>query len=132
MISLNCAWVFWLLGSSYVLFIPNGLGFSKIISTLKALNFAIFAIFDHYHEMLYHKNFQNHKIAKLNTAEFEILFFLMFWSKYDIDTRMSHISTYGDEIRVSVTYLITITLINNEKTDTRWDFRFLFSMKSRD
>ena len=34
---------------------------------------------------------------------------------FDMDTRISHISTYGNEIRVPLTYLITITLINNRK-----------------
>ena len=33
------------------------------------------------------------------------------WSKYDIDTPISHISTYSNKIRVFVTYLITTTSI---------------------
>ena len=56
--------------------------------------------------------FSNHKI----TAEFGILFFLIFdRSMIDIDTRISHISISGNELRVSVTYLVTVTLINNRK-----------------
>ena len=35
----------------------------------------------------------------------------------DIDTCILHISAYSNEIRVSVTCLITITLINNRKID---------------
>ena len=45
--------------------------------------------------------------------------------QYDIDTRMLHISTYSHEIRVSVTYLITITLINNRKIDIQMRLSFL-------
>ena len=37
---------------------------------------------------------------------------------------MLHISTFSNEVRVSVTYLITIALINNRKIDSQWDFRF--------
>ena len=48
------------------------------------------------------------------------------WSKYDINTRISHISTNINEIRVSVTYLISPTLINKRKIAIQWDFRFLF------
>ena len=55
----------------------------------------------------------------------------MFDQSNDIDTRISLISTYSNEITVSVTYLITITLINNRKTDTQRDFRFLYLLKLR-
>ena len=48
------------------------------------------------------------------------------WSKYDINTRISHISTNINEIRVSVTYLISPTLINKRKIAIQWEFRFLF------
>ena len=71
--------------------------------------------------------FQNHIITKLNAAKFEILFFIIFdQSIKDIDTRILHISAYNNEIRVSATYLITITLINIWKIDIQWGFRFLF------
>ena len=53
------------------------------------------------------------------SAEFEVVFFLIFDQSmilipacYDID-----ISTYRNEIRVSVTYLTTITLISIGKID---------------
>ena len=60
-------------------------------------------------------------------AKFEILFFIIFdQSIKDIDTRILHISAYDNEIRVSATYLITITLINIWKIDIQWGFRFLF------
>ena len=36
---------------------------------------------------------------------------------YDIDTRISHISTLSNKIKVSVKYLITNRLINNSKID---------------
>ena len=66
--------------------------------------------------------FQNYKIPKVNTREIKYLaslnsLVLNIWSKYDIDTRISRFSTDSNEIRVSVTYLITITLINNRKSD---------------
>ena len=38
---------------------------------------------------------------------------------YDIDTRILHISIYSNGVRVSVIYLITISLIKNRKTDTK-------------
>ena len=44
---------------------------------------------------------------------------------YDIDVRISHISTSSNKIRVSVTYLITITLISNRKIHIQWDVWFL-------
>ena len=53
--------------------------------------------------------FQNRKIAKLNTRKIITCriwdsLFLNIWSKYDIDTRISHISTYSNDIRVFVTF----------------------------
>ena len=59
--------------------------------------------------------FQNQKIAKPNTHKIKYLLSLRFsfpniWLKCDTDTHISHISTYSTKIRVSVTYLITITL----------------------
>ena len=77
--------------------------------TLKILNFATFAIFDHFAKVCTREKFQNCKIA--------IKYLPSLRSKHDIDNHMSHISTYSNEIRVSVTYLITITLINNRKID---------------
>ena len=59
-------------------------------------------------------------------AEVDNSLFPNIWSKYDINTRISHISTNINEIRVSVTYLITPTLINKRKIANQWDFRFLF------
>ena len=38
---------------------------------------------------------------------------------YDIDTRILDISISSNGVRVSVIYLITITLIKNRKTDTQ-------------
>ena len=122
------------------------------------------------------KSFKNHKIAELNSCRVWDSLFPNIWSKYDIDDRISHISTnsvgtgrklnvhktfrkrlrrllnvlctfnlcpvstgYGDEIRVSATYLITITLINNRKNDVneisffhfieiaKWNTREMFS-----
>ena len=37
------------------------------------------------------------------------------WSKYDIDTGISHVSICSNEIRLSLTYLITISLIKDSK-----------------
>ena len=58
-------------------------------------------------------------IPKLSTCRVWDSLSPIIWSKYDIDTRVSHMPTYSDEIRASVTYLITITLINNRKIDTQ-------------
>ena len=67
-----------------------------------------------------------------NTSRVWDSIFPNIWLKYDIDTRISHISISGNEIRVSVTYLVTITLINNrKKNDIQGDFRFLILLKSR-
>ena len=63
--------------------------------------------------------------AKLNTCRVWDSLFPNIWSKYDIDTCILHIFTYSKEIRVSVTCLITIAMINNRKIDTQWDFSFL-------
>ena len=46
-------------------------------------------------------------------ADFEIFFFLILDHSMKLIS-ISDISTYSNEIRVSVTYLITITLINNK------------------
>ena len=59
-------------------------------------------------------------------SEVDNSFFANISSKYNFDTRISHISTNINEIRVSVTYLITLTLINKIKIAIQWDFRFLF------
>ena len=59
------------------------------------------------------------------TAEFDDLLFPDIWSKYDIDT-IPHVFTYSNKIRVSVTYLITITFNNNRKNVIRWDFLSYF------
>ena len=48
-------------------------------------------------------------------AGLQILFFSNIFPKHDIDTRISHISRNNNEIRVSITYLLTITLINKRK-----------------
>ena len=63
-------------------------------------------------------------------AEFEIVFLLIF------DQSMIFITVYrifllSNEIRVSVKYFITITLISNRKIDIQLDFRFLFLLKPR-
>ena len=71
---------------------------------------------------------QNREIKYLSSLRY---FFCNIGWEYDIDTRISHVSTYSNEIRVFVTYLITFRLINNRKIDIEWDFRFLFSLKSR-
>ena len=80
------------------------------------------------------EKFRNHKIAKLihtkcNTCQVWDYLFPNIWSKYDINTHMSYISAYSHETRVSVTYLITITSINNRKIDIQWDICFLFLLK---
>ena len=62
---------------------------------------------------------------KLNTCRVWDSLFPNIWSKYDIDTCISHMSTYSNKIRVSVTYLITNTLINNRKINFPSDFSFL-------
>ena len=59
-------------------------------------------------------------------AEVDNSLFPNTWSKYDINTRISYISTNINEVRVSVTYLITLTLINKRKIAIQWEFRFLF------
>ena len=84
----------------------------------------------------YRGKFQDHKIAKLNTAKLNTYrawhsLFLNIWSKSDIHTHISCVSTYSNEIGVSVTYLITITLINNRKIDIQWDFCFILLLKSQ-
>ena len=99
---------------------------------VKVSNFAIFEIFDHFREIFYPRKQQNQEINYQQNeipGAFEILFFPNIWSKYDIDTRILHISTYNNEIRLSVTYL-TITLISNSKIDIQWDFCLLFLLKS--
>ena len=58
--------------------------------TLKVLKFAIFAIFDHFAKDCTREKFQNYKIAIKHLPSLR--------SKYDIDTHMSHISTYSNEI----------------------------------
>ena len=102
---------------------------------VKVSNFAIFEIFDHFREIFYPRKQQNQEINYQQNeipGAFEILFFPNIWSKYDIDTRILHISTgilhistYSNEIRVSVTYLITITLIKSRKIDMQGDCSFL-------
>ena len=62
---------------------------------------------------------------KLNTCRVWDSLFPNIWSKYDTDTCISHMSTYSNKIRVSVTYLITNTLINNRKINIPSDFSFL-------
>ena len=56
----------------------------------------------------------NYKIAKLSTIQIWDSLFPNIWSKYDIDTHILDISTYGNEIRISVT-LITIAFITNTR-----------------
>ena len=68
------------------------------------------------------EKFQNQNIAKSNTRKIKYQSSLR--SNYDIDARISHISTYSSKNRVSVTYLMTITLINNIKIDIQ---RIFFS-----
>ena len=63
--------------------------------------------------------FQNLKIAKLNACRVCSSLFPNIWSKHDIDTRILRASSCSNETRVSVPYLITITLINNTKIDTQ-------------
>ena len=58
------------------------------------------------------KKYQNNKNTKLNTCQVWDSLFPNIWSKYDIDTCILHISINSYEIRVSVTYLIPITLIS--------------------
>ena len=74
---------------------------------------------------------RNQTIEKLNTCRVRDFIFPNIWSKYDIDTLISHTSTYSNKIRVSVTYLIKIALISNRKIDIQWDFRFSLLLKSR-
>ena len=62
--------------------------------------------------------------TKLNTCRVWDSLFPNIWSKYGYC--ILHISTYSHDIRVSVTYLITATSINNRTIDIRWDFCFLF------
>ena len=98
---------------------------------MKVLYFAIFAIFDQLYPQKVSKP-QNREIKypkKWNTCRVWNSLFPKIWTKYDIDIRTWHISTYSNEIRISVTYLIKITLINNRKINIPWDFRFLFSLK---
>ena len=92
----------------------------------RVLNFAIFVIFFHFAKFSTCKKFQNHKIAKLNICRVWDSPFPNVWSKYDIDTRTSHVSTYSNENRVLVTYSIIVTLIRNRKIKIQSDFRFLF------
>ena len=61
------------------------------------------------------EKFQNHKTTKLNTCQVWDSLFPNIWSGCGFDTRISHISSYRNKIGVSVTYLITITLINDRK-----------------
>ena len=65
------------------------------------------------------EKFQDQNIAKLYTCRVWDSLLANIWSKYDDDTHILHISTYGNKIRLSVTYLITITLINNRKIVTQ-------------
>ena len=62
-------------------------------------------------------------MQNLIPVKFEILFFLIF-DQSMILIPVYCTSTGNHEIRVSVTYLITITSINNRKTDIQWDFHF--------
>ena len=114
----------------------------KILKILKILNFAgiTFCNFYNFWPFLQNsgpaKSFKttksrNSKPAKLNTCWAWDLCFLIFDQILDNDTCISHLFTYSNEIRVSVTYLTTITLINNRKIDIQWDFPFLFLMKLR-
>ena len=94
--------------------------------TLKILNFAGTKCHD-FHDfppfllnLVPAKSFKTRKSwnqipAKLIPADFDNFFFPNMWSKYDIDTHISHISAYSNEIRVSVTCLILFTFINNRK-----------------
>ena len=97
------------------------------VITFKILNFAIFAIFDHFRKNLYSWKVskpQNREIKyprNLIPAKFEIIFFLIF------DQSMILIPAY----RISLLIVDTITLINNRKIDTQREFRFLFLLKSR-
>ena len=108
----------------------------KLLHYLKILDFAIFAIFNHFCEIYTRKRIKTTKSrnqipAKLNPCQVWDSLFPNIWSKYDIDNRTLHISTYSNEIRVSETYLITIEFINNRKTDIQWDFRFFYLLKSQ-
>ena len=95
------------------------------------LHFVIFAVFDHFCKILFREQFQNHEIVKLNICRVWDSLFPNIWSKHEIGPRISHISTCSHYIRVPVTYLITFTLINNRNINIKWDFRFLFLLKSR-
>ena len=106
----------------------------KFTRYLKVLNFTIFAqVLITFSQFYTRKNVQNNKIAKLSTCRIWDSLFPHALSKNDTDTLISHISTYSNKIRVSVTHLIliTITLINYRKIDIQWDFRFLLLLKSR-
>ena len=109
----------------------------KILKILKILNFAgiTFCNFWPFSQnsmpakSLKITKSRNSKPAKLNTCWAWDHYFLIFDQILDNDTCISHLFTYSNEIRVSVTYLITITLINNRKIDIQWDFSVLFLMK---
>ena len=104
---------------------------SLISCYLKDIKICDFCNSDHFREIFYPGKVSKPQNCELNTCPVWDSLFSNIWSKYDIDTRISQISSYSNEIRVSVTYLITITLISNRKVDIQRDFRFLFLMKSR-
>ena len=109
----------------------------RVYSDLKAIKFGgnLISWFPHFltifTKFCTHEKFQNNEISKLNTCRVWDFLFPNIWWKYDIDIRISHVSTYSNKTRVSVTCMMTITLINNRKSDIQWDFRLLFSLKSR-
>ena len=107
-------------------FFPTFFPATLMVSNFVTLQFvAIFAKFCD------REKSQNHKIVKSNTCRLWDFLFPNIWLKYDIDTGISHISSYRNKIRVSVIYLLTVALINNRKIDIQWDFCFLLLLKSR-
>ena len=97
--------------------------------TLTVLNLAIFTIFDYFCKILYLQkvsNPQNRKIKYLMSLRFS---FPNTWSKFYADNGISQTFTYSNKIRVSETYLITATLINNRKIDIQWDFHYLLNTR---
>ena len=100
----------------------------KFTRYLKVLNFAIFAqVLIIFALFCTRENVQNNKIAKLSICRIWDSLFPHTLSKYDTDTLISHISTYSNKIRVSVTHLITITLINYRKNWYSMRLSFLIS-----
>ena len=101
-------------------------------STSKSLNFAGIKLhnlrgFWPFREILYHWSFKttksrSHIPVKLKTYRVWDSVFPNISSKYDIS-----ISVYSNKNRISVTYLITITLINNRKIDMEWLLFLIFS-----